>query len=72
MNMMMNYNNLQGAQPGVQGMNQVNYYNQPNVSRVVPNVDNILFVADLPDEVSEEDLSNFFKSYNFVFAKIIQ
>lgn len=34
--------------------------------------ENILFVADLPEEISEEDLNNFFKAYKFTLAKIIQ
>lgn len=34
--------------------------------------DNILFVADLPEETSEEDLENFFKNYNFMVAKMIR
>jgi hypothetical protein len=38
----------------------------------IPNIDNILFVADLPDEACEEDLANFFKDYNFNFAKVFQ
>lgn len=64
--------------PGVQmnQMNQMNYYNQQNqqnqVRNPIPNSDNILFVADLPDETSEEDLANFFKSYNFLVAKVFQ
>jgi polyadenylate-binding protein len=54
-------------------MGQMNYYNQgqPNsMSRGIPSVDNVLFVADLPDEACEEDLANFFKAYNFSLAKI--
>ncbi len=51
----------------------LSYYNQPQmISRQMPNVDNILFVADLPEEACEEDLANFFKSYNFSFAKVLQ
>lgn len=53
-------------------MNQMTYYNQipMGIPKQIPNVDNILFVADLPDEACEEDLANFFKSYNFSFAKV--
>ncbi len=51
----------------------LSYYNQPQmISRQLPNVDNILFVADLPEEACEEDLANFFKVYNFTFAKVHQ
>ena len=50
----------------VMNTNQMGYYNQQQMmQRQMPNVDNILFVADLPDEACEEDLANFFKSYNF-------
>jgi hypothetical protein len=67
MNMQMNINQ------NALNTNQMSYYNQPQmVQRQLPNVDNILFVADLPDEACEEDLSNFFKSYNFLFAKVLQ
>jgi hypothetical protein len=55
----------------VMNANQMNYYNQPQMmQRQIPNVDNILFVADLPDEACPEDLANFFKSYNFYSAKV--
>lgn len=66
MAMNMNYNQMNPQQ---------NYYlNQPQTmnKNQQPSADNILFVADLPDEASEEDLANFFKSYNFLFAKILQ
>jgi hypothetical protein len=54
-----------------QGQNY--FFSQPQVSRIPqPSVDNVLFVADLPDETCEEDLCNFFKTYNFTFAKIFQ
>ncbi len=67
MNMQMNMNQNVGL------TNQMSYYTQPQVMpRQLPNVDNILFVADLPDEACEEDLANFFKSYNFSFAKVLQ
>ena len=49
--------------------NQQNYYLRPPVNQVT---DNILFVADLPDESCEEDLFNFFKAYKFLMAKIFQ
>ena len=54
--------------------NQINYYNQAAAMKTpsIPNIDNILFVADLPDEACEEDLANFFKEYNFNFAKVFQ
>jgi hypothetical protein len=50
------------------------YFTQPHVTRTPqqPLVDNILFVADLPEETCEEDLCNFFKSYNFTLAKVFQ
>lgn len=32
---------------------------------------NILFVADLPDETCEEDLSNFFHDYNYFCARVV-
>lgn len=32
---------------------------------------NILFVADLPDEACEEDLSNFFHDYNYFCARVV-
>jgi hypothetical protein len=49
--------------------NQQNYYLRPPTNQAT---DNVLFVADLPDETCEEDLFNFFKSYKFLFAKIFQ
>lgn len=59
--------------------NQQNYYfNQLNSNQIqrpqISNIssDNILFVADLPDETCEEDLSNFFKKYNFTLAKVFK
>ena len=50
---------------------QMAYYANQAVRTPLPSVSNILFVADLPDECCEEDLSNFFKDYNFFFAKVI-
>lgn len=70
MTMQMNINqNMTGM-----SANQINYYNQAAALKTpaVPNIDNILFVADLPDEACEEDLANFFKAYNFNFAKVFQ
>ncbi len=69
LNMQMNLNqNMMGV-----NVSQMNYYNQaPLIQKQNHNVDNILFVADLPDEACEEDLANFFKSYNFSFAKVFQ
>lgn len=60
------------SQPGMNPMNvNMNYYNQTVLPpKQLPNVDNILFVADLPEEACEEDLANFFKAYNFSFAKV--
>ena len=40
-------------------------------SQMLPQTDNILFVADLPEDCGEEDLGNFFKNYNFVVSRII-
>lgn len=34
--------------------------------------DNVLFVADLPEETSEEDLESFFKNYNYKIARLIR
>ena len=56
--------------------NQQNYYLGQTQQTQKPqqnlNSDNILFVADLPDETCEEDLSNFFKKYNFTLAKVFK
>lgn len=72
MQMSQNMNNYPMNQ--MNQMNQMNYYNQQpqNTQRVIPSVDNILFVADLADEICEEDLANFFKAYNFCLAKLFQ
>lgn len=53
---------------------KVSYNFNPNNQMMMSNVktDNILFVADLPEETSEEDLENFFKNYNFMVAKLIR
>jgi hypothetical protein len=64
----MNMTSMNMNNPG-----QTYYLNQNQIPRIAnPSVDNILFVADLPDETCEEDLCNFFKSYNFTLAKIFQ
>jgi len=70
--MQMNVGGIGGIPQMSNQMNQMTYYNQGNISgqKSIPNVNNILFVADLPDEACEEDLANFFKSYNFSFAKV--
>jgi hypothetical protein len=49
--------------------NQQNYYLRPPTNN---STENVLFVADLPDETCEEDLYNFFKAYKFEFAKLFQ
>lgn len=53
---------------------KVSYNFTPTNQMMMSNVktDNILFVADLPEETSEEDLENFFKNYNFMVAKLIR
>jgi RNA recognition motif-containing protein len=53
---------------------KVSYNFNPTNQMMMNNVktDNILFVADLPEETSEEDLENFFKNYNFMVAKLIR
>jgi len=54
---------------------QMNYYNQTvpvHNPRSGYNTENVLFVADLPEEACEEDLANFFKSYNYTFSKVFQ
>ena len=59
--------------PSMMGSGSLSYYNQPQmVPRQLPDVDNVLFVADLPEEACEEDLANFFRAYNFSFAKVFQ
>ena len=59
--------------PNVIGSGGITYFNEPrNLGRPNTNIDNILFVADLPDEACEEDLANFFKPYNFSIAKVIR
>ncbi len=35
-------------------------------------LDNILYIADLPKECTEEDMMSFFKNYNITQAKIFQ
>lgn len=63
-----NFPNQNNTQQNFQG-----YYNQP----VNPPIDinpqsliNILFVADLSEDITEEDLSLFFKEYRFKHAKL--
>ena len=57
-------------------------YQDPNVllqmqnhqqlrSQTAMKTDNILYVADLPDDTSEEDLFNFFKEYQIKAVKLI-
>jgi hypothetical protein len=58
-------------------MNNQNFQNQPMYQpqqEIMRNqqTGNILFVADLSDEVAEEDLSLFFKDYKFKFAKVFK
>ena len=48
--------------------NQMNYQ---QTQQYLNSVSNTLFVADLPDECCEEDLSAFFKDYNFSWAKVM-
>lgn len=46
--------------------------NGPSMNQPIHNTktDHILFVADLPEETSEEDIENFFKNYNFRYTKL--
>lgn len=46
--------------------------NGQNVNHQIYNnkTDHVLFVADLPEETSEEDIENFFKNYNFRLTKL--
>jgi RNA recognition motif-containing protein len=50
---------------------QMQYYKSYNTAQTQRQVSNTLFVADLPDECCEEDLSNFFHNYNFIVAKVV-
>jgi len=50
---------------------QMQYYKSYNNVQTQRQVSNTLFVADLPDECCEEDLSNFFHDYNFIIAKVV-
>jgi RNA recognition motif-containing protein len=54
------YNDFSGGNPPTV-MNQSSNSNNTN---------HILFVADLPEETSEEDIENFFKNYNFRYTKL--
>lgn len=58
-----NYNNFENPQQSI---------HKSNISsdRIYPNAGNVLFVADLPDETSEEDLINLFKNYNFKCGRV--
>lgn len=44
--------------------------NTNNMTSNIPTYSNILFVADLPKETSEEDLFNLFKPYNISQIKL--
>jgi len=44
--------------------------NSNNMTSNFPSYSNILFVADLPKETSEEDLFNLFKPYNISQIKL--
>jgi len=57
--------------PMHQGKVSYNFGDNPMMMAQVK-TDNILFVADLPEETSEEDLENFFRNYNFMVAKLIR
>ena len=54
-----NYNDFSGTGNPTTVMNQASN-----------NTNHILFVADLPEETSEEDIENFFKNYNFRYTKL--
>ncbi|MCQ2817627.1 MAG: hypothetical protein MJ252_10215 [archaeon] len=48
------------------------YYNMSDIqSPPILSSDNILFVADLPDDTCEEDLFNFFKDYNYICCRVV-
>jgi len=69
MNTMM-VNNQNNTQQNLQG-----YYQQPQQAPqqidLNPNsLSNILFVADLHEDITEEDLSLFFKDFKFRHAKL--
>lgn len=55
-------------------MTGYNYHQPPHgyvQENIHPNTtNNILFVADLSDDITEEDLSLFFKDYQFKVAKV--
>jgi len=63
-----NQNLLQGNDMQSYYANQMNYQ---QTQQYLNSVSNTLFVADLPDECCEEDLSNFFHDYNFIIAKVV-
>lgn len=58
-----NYNNFDNPQQSITRSNI-------STERIYPNAGNVLFVADLPDETSEEDLINLFKNYNFKCGRV--
>jgi RNA recognition motif-containing protein len=60
------------AHPMSQGKVSYNFNSNNQMMMNNEKTDNILFVADLPEETSEEDLENFFKNYNFKGAKLIR
>ena len=53
----MNYNNFDNHTST--GLNKINYI-----------TNNILFVADLPDETSEQDLEALFNNYHYITSKV--
>lgn len=57
------YNNFDNPQQSITRSNI-------STERIYPNAGNVLFVADLPDETSEEDLINLFKNYNFKCGRV--
>lgn len=71
MNMNVNMNNQNFQNNNYQGQPMPMYQPQQEIMRNQQTGD-ILFVADLSDEVAEEDLSLFFKDYKFKFAKVFK
>ena len=57
-------------QNNIQGYYQNPIPQQIQQMQLPHNVSNILFVADLPEDTAEEDLSLFFKEFGFRCAKI--
>jgi len=65
-----NNTNLMGYQdPNVLLQRQA--HQQQIRSQTSMKTDHILYVADLPDDTSEEDLFNFFKEYQIKAVKLI-